>query len=698
MSTLRCLWAVAILAGSLTAAKTPLTHEAMWLMKRVGNPIPSPDGRWAVFAVITPSYDEAQNVSDLFVVPTDGSAPPRQITFTKNAESGMAWSPDSGRLAFNSRREGDEAGQLYVLDFAGGGEAVRLTTLVNGASSPRWSPDGKMLLFSSNLFPGAATEADNARIAAERKARKYRARVYDSFPVRNWDRWLDDLRPGLFVVAAEPGTPPRSLLNGSKLAQESGFGGAAAGLAGQDLQGAWAPDGQSIVFTATTNRSSAAYANVVTHLYQVPLAGGEPRQLTTGTDASYASPTFSPDGKALYCLHSREGNRVYSLNRLAMFRWPGNGQGLGERTLVTDKLDRSVSSFDFTPDSRRIYLLAEEAGHDKLFTVGAQGGEATRVFDLAEGIYANIAIPDRAASPLLLATYESATSPAEVVRIDPAARRHTLLSRFNVELASQVEWGSSREFWFTSKAGRRIHNLVTLPPNFDANKKYPLFTLIHGGPHTMAKDQFLLRWHSHLLSTPGYVILQTNYTGSTGFGEAFAQAIQGDPLKGPGEELNEAVDAALREYPFLDATRVAAGGASYGGHLANWLQATTTRYKCLISHAGLVNLETQWGTSDVVYSREINNGGPVWEQGPVWREQNPIRYAARFKTPILVTVGENDFRVPLNNSLENWSVLQRLRIPSRLIVFPDENHWILKGENSRFFYQEVLAWLKQHLA
>jgi dipeptidyl aminopeptidase/acylaminoacyl peptidase len=221
---------------------------------------------------------------------------------------------------------------------------------------------------------------------------------------------------------------------------------------------------------------------------------------------------------------------------------------------------------------------------------------------------------------------------------------------------------------------------------------------MHGGPHNMWRDNWGLRWNYFMLSRPGYVVLLTNYSGSTGFGEAFAQSIQGDPFKGPGNEINEAADEAIRLYGFVDGSRQAAAGASYGGHLANWMQATTTRYKVLVSHAGLINLESQWGTSDTIYSREVSNGGPVWEQGAIWREQNPIRFAANFKTPILISVGENDFRVPLNQTLENWSVLQRLRIPSKLIVWPDENHWILKGENSRYWYQELHAWLKKYLS
>jgi dipeptidyl aminopeptidase/acylaminoacyl peptidase len=258
-------------------------------------------------------------------------------------------------------------------------------------------------------------------------------------------------------------------------------------------------------------------------------------------------------------------------------------------------------------------------------------------------------------------------------------------------------------FTTQSPKGWPIHNLLVRPPGFDPKRKYPLFAMIHGGPAPQFKDQWVLRWNYHLFAAPGYVVLLTNYSGSSGYTEVFGQAIQLDPLRGPGGEINDAVDAAIQRFPFVDGTRLAAGGASYGGHLANWLQATTTRYRCLISHAGLINLETQWATSDTMFSRELTNGGPVWEQGPVWREQNPVRLAGNhakgtgWVTPVLVTVGELDYRVPANNAYEYWGYLQRLRVPSRLLSFPDENHWILKGENSRFWYGEVHAWLAKWL-
>ncbi|HSB14537.1 MAG TPA: prolyl oligopeptidase family serine peptidase, partial [Bryobacteraceae bacterium] len=373
--------------------------------------------------------------------------------------------------------------------------------------------------------------------------------------------------------------------------------------------------------------------------------------------------------------------------------WPA----MGKLAVITASFDRSADSFEVSPDGRTVYVLAEEHGHDKIFAVPAAGGEAKPVLDVKLGCYSGLAVPEKAEKTILFAAWQSAVNPPEIVRIDPGAAQHTLLSDFTVETAAAVDWQPARHFWFTSKRGKQIHNMIVLPPAFDENKKYPLLVFMHGGPHNMSKDQFILRWNYHLLAQPGYVVLTTNYSGSTGFGEKFAQEIQGDPLKGPGDEINEAADEAIRRFPFIDATRQAAAGASYGGHLANWLQATTTRYKCLVSHAGLINLESQWGTSDTIYHRERGNGGPVWEQGPVWREQNPIRFAANFRTPILLTVGEKDYRVPINQTIENWSVLKRLKIPSRLIVFPDENHWILKGENSRFFWKELHEWLKQYV-
>ncbi|HEX6176921.1 MAG TPA: S9 family peptidase [Thermoanaerobaculia bacterium] len=681
---------VAVSAVANAAERQPLTHETMWLMKRVSSPVPSPDGRWVVFSVTNPAYDEKEQSTDLWIAPTDAGASPRQITFTKASESGAAWSPDSRRLAFSAKREGDEQAQIYVLDIAGGGEAQRVTSLSTGARSPQFSSDGNSLLFISTAWRNAADEEANRKAAKEAKERKTNVRVYESFPIRNWDRWLEpDRQAQIFVQRIGDEKSAKSLLAGTKLIAEPGFGGQL-GNSGESITALWSPDGSSIVFVATTERNVAAFAEVSSAIYRVTANGGEPDRISGDVAGSYSDLSFSPDGKTLYATFNPNNAQVHNLDRLVAFDWPAMRN---RRVITAEPFDRSVGSYAVTPDGRTIYFTAEDAGLEKIYAVPASGGMPVIAVEPERGVYTDLAIADDAKGVVMTALWGSSVDPAEVVRIDPARKARRNITSFNVEKAASIDWQPPQHFWFTNADGQRVHNMIVLPPNFDANRKYPLFVLMHGGPFSMWRDQISLRWNYHLLGKPGYVMLMTNYRGSTGFGEAFARSIGGDPLRGPANDINQGADEAIKRFSFIDATKQVAGGASYGGHLANWMEASTTRYKALISHAGLINMESQWGTSDTIYHRELMAGGPVWEQGTVWREQNPIRYAANFKTPMLLSVGERDFRVPLNQTLENWSVLQRQRVPSKLLVWPEENHWILNGENSRFFYQQVWDWI-----
>jgi dipeptidyl aminopeptidase/acylaminoacyl peptidase len=672
-------------------AKAPISHEALWTMKRVGSPAVSPDGRWAVFPVTEPAYDEKKEVQDLWIVPVDGSAKARRLTSGRAGESAPAWSPDGRRLAFTAKRDDDEVAQVYVLDVAGGGEGRRVTSSPLAARGPVWSPDGSTIAYQSAAYPGATDVESNRKLVAERKEAKSKVRRYEGFPVRAWDRWLDEARSRLYAVPADGSGPARDLLAGTKLVAEPGFSGAIGEGGGDDLRPAFAPDGQSMVMVASVNRNAAAWSSTNTHLYQVALSGGEPRALTSGT-ATYAAPAFAPDGKSLCFRVSEEWGRIYALDRLACAAWPW----AGSPKVVTAAFDRSVGDFAFAPDSRTLYLTAEDAGFVRLFSVPASGGAVKPVLD-SRGAFGTIESPEGASAPVIVAGWQSATEPSEIVRVDPATGTRARLTDFSVEAAAAIDWKPLDEFSFTGARGRRIHSFLALPPGFDPAKKYPLLVLLHGGHANMWRDSITLRWNYHLLAAPGYVVLLTDYRGSTGYGEAFTLDILGDPLRGPGEDVNQAADEAIRRYPFIDATRQAAGGASYGGHLANWLEASTTRYRCLISHAGLASLASQWATSDGIYHRELMMGAPFWEKPEAWRDQSPVTYARSFKTPMLLSVGENDYRVPVNNTLEMYAVLQRMRVPSRLLVWPEENHWVLKGENGRVFYREVQDWLARWL-
>ena len=358
-----------LLCSPLTAQQRhTITHEDIFLMKRVSSLVISPDGRSIVFTVTEPSYTEADQVSDLWLVPSDGSSEPRRLTNTKSGESGVAWSPDSRRIAFSAKREGDDVAQIYVLDLATGGEAQRITNVSTGAGNPQWRPDGRAILFISMVYPGATTDSANRAASADRRTHKYNARVYDASPIRLWDHWLDDRRPSLFVQPLDAGSPARDLLAGSQLIANPGFGGQL-GTSGEDLAAAWTPDGNAVVFAATTNRREWTYADVVQTLWLVPATGGEPRHLTPGRD-DYDTPRFSADGRTLYAVMTPTTEHTFNNRRLVSWTWPLAGSQAPQ--VVAGGTTHSIGSYAIAPDSRSVFFLAEDAGHQRLFrAVGA---------------------------------------------------------------------------------------------------------------------------------------------------------------------------------------------------------------------------------------------------------------------------------------------------------------------------------------
>ena len=326
-------WLFVIFAFSIQLitgqSKEFITHESMWMMKRVGAPIPSPDGNWVVFSMTEPAYEEKDQTSDLWIVPENGSTKPRRLTFSKSVEGGAAWSPDSKRIAFSAKREGDEVAQIYVIDVASGGEAMRVTNVSTGARNPQWRPDGNAILFISSVYPNALNDEDNKKIAIDRKNNKYKARVFDSFPVRNWDRWIDEMQTHVLIQTLGEGAKAKDLMAGTKLTAEKGFGGRL-GSGSDDIDAVWSPDGNSVFFVASIDRTNAAFAETTMQIYQALTTGGEPKQITR-TDGSYSRPTFSPDGKTLYAAFDPNTDKVYNLSRLAAIDWTNGGRMAAER-------------------------------------------------------------------------------------------------------------------------------------------------------------------------------------------------------------------------------------------------------------------------------------------------------------------------------------------------------------------------------
>ncbi|HMD33007.1 MAG TPA: prolyl oligopeptidase family serine peptidase, partial [Candidatus Acidoferrales bacterium] len=626
-------------ATACFAQKRPITHEDIWGMKRVSDVTVSPDGKSIVFLLTEPSYDPAKTSADLWLVPSDGSAPPRRLTYTKPPESSLAWSPDGSRIAFVTKREGDEAAQVYILPLTGplsGGEARRVTDLPGGAANPQWRPDGNAILFESTYDP----------IADQRKQRKSSARIYDAMPVRFWNVWLDEKRPHLFVQELADGAKPVDLLKGTKLAGSPGFAGFAEDTGGSSLQSVWAPDGKSIVFAAFWNRNEMMSVESEAALYSISATGGEPQQITP-KEQSYFRPKFSLQGDALYALQSRRatpGGRLYSLTRLARFSWPPAGQTAGQPAILTGPWDRSVGSFSLSHDGRTIYIAAEDDGFNQLFQLPAAGGSVERLFTVERGSYTGVQPVDGG----LIALYQTAVEPVEIVRLNTSAASaaashspfHTMLTNFNADAVAQIDAPAPIHFWFTAKDGRRIHNIMFLPPKFDASRHYPLLIFPHGGPNGMSTDAFSARWNGYLLASPGYVLLETNYMGSTGFGEKFADDIERNVLRGPAKEILEAITEAIHRYPYIDEHRQAAAGASYGGYLMNWFNGHTNQFKCIIDHAGAANNESQYGSNDGGIDRELRMGVPIWEKGGQWIDQSPFRYSGAYNTPTLITDGE----------------------------------------------------------
>jgi len=438
---------IALSAEAFAQTKQPLTHELMWSFQRVGVPVASPDGKWVVFSVAEPSYDPSKDVSDLWIVASDGRSAPRRLTSNKGSESGPSWSADSTRLAFAAKRDDDEVSQIYVLDVVLGGDAQRVTNAPTAASAPKWSPDGKRIAFQAAMWPGATDEESNRKAVQERKNAKSKVRIYDAFPIRNFDRWIEDSKPHLWVVALDGEKKTRSLFAGSKMAGRSGYN-------GDGLSAAWAPDGESLVFAAADSADAGARAMVLSSIWQIPAGGGEPTRI--GADAFDASaPRFSPDGKTL-CFTAADGKAaIYALSRVACATWPMAGQPV---RILTKDLDRPVGSWAFSPDSKSIYLTAEDAGHEKVYSVPAAGGTTTLVLDAPQGVYTSLDIASRAASPILFVNWESATHPLEIVRIDPATKKRDFLTSFNTAKAASIDWQPLRDFWFTGRNGARIHS------------------------------------------------------------------------------------------------------------------------------------------------------------------------------------------------------------------------------------------------
>jgi dipeptidyl aminopeptidase/acylaminoacyl peptidase len=656
-------------------AKHSMSFDDLIKLHRVSGATISQDGKWVAYAVSTPDLDANRGISNIWTISTSGSDPV-QVT-QGGQDNSPAWSPDGKTLAFLSARDG--ASQVYLLSMEGG-EAKKLTTLSTGADLFHWSPDGKSIAFTSSVYPDCKDDACNAKRDEEKEKSKVKARVYDHLLYRHWDHWSEGKRSHLFIIAADGSAAAKDLTAGADYdvppEERSGPG---------DFN--FSPDGQEICYTAVTDKVEAISTNG--DLLLVPVTGGESKRITTqaGFDGN---PVYSPDGR--YIAYHAQLTPGYEADKWRVMLYDRKA---GKSENLSESFDRSATDLAWSPDSKTIYFLAENETLQPVYAMEPRAGATPR--KVLEGFNADFSFSNDGKT--LLTTRTSLTMPSEIFVSSADGTALKQLTHTNDAALSHVEMNEPESFWFEGAEGTKVEALVVRPPQFTATQKYPVLVLLHGGPQTMWSNAWGYRWNAEVFSGAGYVTLMINRRGSTGFGQKFTDQITSDWGGKAYVDVMKGIDAALAKYPFMDKTRMAAAGGSYGGYMADWIATHTDRFKAIISHAGVYDKVSMYATEELWFEEHDMQGTP-WTAPENYKKWAPSTYAGdlgKYKTPTLVIAGERDYRVPYTQSLEFFSALQRQGVPSKLVVFPDEGHWILKPQNAQLWYKTFLDWLATYV-
>lgn len=676
MTTLRTLMAALALALAAVAAQADaprtLTAADLWAVERVGAPEVSPDGRWAVFPLT--KFDVAANRGTTNLMLMDLRAGTlRQFTRHDGSDGSPAWSPDSRRIAFVSRR-GDGPAQLYVMP-VDGGEPRKVTDLPVGVAAPQWFPDGERIAVWLQVTPGF--DGDFGALAGtlrERRASRVTARVTENRVYRFWDRWLTDGdTQRLFAIEVRGGTAT-DLMPGSDIMR------AVQGNPSYRI----APDGSEIAISM--NSAPPPYPSANSDIFLLtPDGSGTMRNITADNPASDSGPVYSRDGRYIY--YGRQARTDFYADNTRIVRYD---RRTGQHLVLTGEVDLSFSNWSVSENGRMLYALAQHDGAVSIFSLPAAGG---RVNEVHRG--GGIAGLRLGPGDTLLFTRSSFTQPAELFSVSRNGARARQLTTMNAEALDGVRFGQVESVTYPGADGAQVQMWVVYPPDFDPSRKWPLLVQIHGGPHGIVGDDFSFRWNPQAFAAPGYVVIAPNFHGSTSFGQAFTESIHGNHADLPYRDVMKAVDFML-ERGYIDESRMAAAGGSYGGYLVSWIAGRTDRFAALINHAGVYNLMAQFA-SDVTLHREAAYGGSPWDGREAVERWSPATQAENFVTPMLVIHGERDYRVPVTQGLEVYGVYQGKGVPARLVYYPDENHWILNPQNSIHWYGEFHGWLERWL-
>jgi dipeptidyl aminopeptidase/acylaminoacyl peptidase len=673
---------VVLLAAAPAAAQKqrPYTIQDQVTMRRVLSFAVSPDGSRVAYVLRTTDLEANKGRTDLWLVNTDGSNN-RQLTTDPASDTDPQWAPDGKSLYFLSTRSGSS--QVHRFPLLEGGEPVQVTKLPLDVGAYELSRDGTQLAVALEVFPDC-TELDcTVKRLDEKKKSKATGQLYDSLFVRHWDTWADGRRNHLFVMPSSGGDKAVDVMKKMNAdCPTKPFGGA------EDFT--WAPDGKSLVFSARDVGREEAWSTDF-DLFQTDATGKTPpKKLTTNNKAWDAMPEFSPDGKWLaYTAHSRPG---YESDKFSVMlrEWPKGA----EKNLSADgKWDHSAHSIAWSPDSKSVGVVAEEVGQSGLFLLDVATGQARTVY--LKGTMGNA---QPAGGSAWVVSLDDLKHPVDLFVVSEGGQARAL-TQVNAEALSGLKLGDYEQFSFTGAGGDKVYGYIVKPVDFDPKKKYPLAFLIHGGPQGSFGDHFHYRWNPQVYAGHGYAAVMIDFHGSTGYGQAFTDSIRLDWGGKPLEDLQKGLNAALEKYPFIDKNRVCALGASYGGFMINWIAGNWSEpFKCLVNHDGNLDERFAYYDTEELWFPEWDHGGTPWEKPEGFAKHNPVDHVAKWKTPMLVIHGGRDYRVVDTQGLSTFNVLQRRNIPSKLLYFPDENHWVLKPANSVLWHETVLGWLDQWTA